>query len=239
MNLGEIRDWFFELSGRGDLVTAAGANAGADKYIQAGTRYLDQMTEHHREIGRVFRLISAGDYFVRFQNCRVIQRVGIATSSEFKGWATKYTLDEIYEDDSYNEPFAEVTRGTPSIYAPAFLRMVGPDDSETEGYIGYMDVMTAWKEYNGVILLPPADQSYHVEVWGKFFSEELSSDSDENLWSINHPEVLVWAAMRELEVSYRNNQGRQDWESAIAGKLYLLERDFVDQSIIDVDQMEG
>lgn len=240
MQLSEIRSWFVEDSGRQDLVNADGSDNGANRYINAASRWLDRKTEIFRQVGVVRRTISAGDFLVKFQQARTITNVGVHTSTQFKGWLERKLYDELkHTQDGYSDPFTNIARGTPIYYTPAYLRQVDTEASNYSGFTDWVNQTSDWKTYNGVILLPPADQSYLVEVWGKFFSSDLVDDTDENFWTVREPSVLVMAALREIEIFYRNTQGKKDWELAIMEELYNMELDFVEDSITDIDQLEG
>lgn len=236
MNLLDIRTWFAKDSGRYDLVDSSFADNGADKYINAGQRWLDRQTEHAKEITRFFRTISSGDYFVRFQDSRVITNVWCGDTSKLDPLERK-TYNELR--GNYDGPFSGETAATPKYFCPAWLRIPESDeDDDMDGYLGYMDVMTGWKTYNGIIIMPPANGDFHVEVWAKAFSRTLVSDTDESFWSVNEPHVLVMAGLRALEVFYRNTQGVNDWTTAINAELFGLGKDFVEE-FSDYDQMEG
>jgi len=78
-----------------------------------------------------------------------------------------------------------------------------------------------------------------IEVWGKFYTEPLQSEDDMNYWSVNHPDALIMAGLRQAEVFNRNTQGLNDYNNAIDDMLVGLDRDVVQQEIANVDQMEG
>ncbi len=236
MNLQEVRQLFAEKSGFLDSVNEDGSDNGADFYLNSGQRYLDKLVERRRDIGRVFRYMGPGSYFVRFRNCRVIHRVGVGTTDSWN-WLTRKNLVELRAE--FSKPFELLDRGAPKYFAPAYLRPYDPSSEDFDGYIGYMDVMTDWKEYDGVILAPPTDQPYHIEVWGKFYSESLESDSDTSYWTINYPDLLIMAAQRQLEAFFRNSQGVQDWTAVIRAEALELGKDFIEEEYFDIDQMEG
>jgi hypothetical protein len=48
-----------------------------------------------------------------------------------------------------------------------------------------------------------------------FVAAALTSNTDENYWSINFPYALVLATARALERGYRNTQGAMDYTNAI------------------------
>lgn len=239
MNLLEIRKWFIQDSGRFDLVKDITnyEDNGADKYIQAGQRYLDRLVSYKNQFARVFRQVDYGSYFVRFKNARTIEDVFILTDGERIPLVRKDYIELL---DMFPQRYDLVETGQPKYWAPAFLRLNQFDeDPLTDGQVGFMDVMPDWKEYNGVMFFPRTDASYGIEIHGKFFSDLLSSDDDESFWSVNEPSILVMAAMREIETFYRNTQGVNDWERAIMSKLYGIEKDFVDDSFDHIHQMEG
>lgn len=239
MNLSEIRDWVVQESGRYDLVEPSGADNGLNKYINAATRWLDKLIEKHSEVGVVYRTLSAGEYMITFTECRSIIRVGVSDASTFYGWLEKKTLDELKSESQYAEPFGSVTSGTPIYYTPAYLRAVNTETSNYTGFADWVNTLSNWKLYNGIILMPPADKDYLIEVRGKFHSEALSADDDENFWSVREPQLLVKATLRELEVFHRNTQGQKDWEMAIRAELFDIEKDFVEQNVTDINQLEG
>jgi len=86
---------------------------------------------------------------------------------------------------------------------------------------------------------PPADGNYTVEIVGLFYSPELSADTDTSFFGTVHPEILLMAANRQLEIDYRNTQGVKDWELAIQTEMLGLGKDLVEEHIAEVSQMEG
>ena len=92
--------------------------------------------------------------------------------------------------------------------------------------------------YNALIFMPPADDTFRLEIVGLFDTPELSADDDENYWSAVHPMALVMAGARALEIMYRNTQGAKDWERSIAIELTGFEMDLVEEEIAEVDQIE-
>jgi len=87
--------------------------------------------------------------------------------------------------------------------------------------------------------MPPTDETVVVEVQGLFYTEKLRADNDESFWSVMHEDLLIMAALRSLEVFYRNTEGRKDWEAAIKDEVSRLGMDAVEEDIAGVDQIEG
>lgn len=243
MNLSTLRAQFEEVSGRSDLVNSDGSDNGANFYIQAGQKYLDRRSNFTKHVGRIFFNISAGDYAAVFQHCRAVHKVFVADADE-RVELTKVDYDTLRGKTYYPDDYSQIDQAQPVYYSPAFLRLAN-DPSQTlssggQGVASLLDVSPGTDyEYNGVIFLPPADQAYTLEVRGLFYSTPLTADTDESYWSVAEPQVLLKAAMRELEVFYRNTEGVKDWTAAIEADLFGLDSDGVEEGIADVTQMEG
>jgi hypothetical protein len=152
----------------------------------------------------------------------------------------KIDYDTLREE--YGKPFGDVDTGTPLYYYPANLR-IHPEGVAMEDIPAKMkyieQMMVAGHEYNGVILVPPPDQDLVLEIFGKFYSPELSVDADTSFWSEVHEFVLVMASMRQLEVFNRNTEGVRDWDAAIFSEVQGIDFDTVEEEISEIDQMEG
>ena len=245
MNLLQLRTKLIQLSGRYDLVldTVNYADNGADFFINAGQRWLDRKMDHRPMVGRLFKTIAAGDVGVTFQLCRTILQVWVIDAAE-----DSRTLLErkspTWAREEYAGAFSETDQGTPLYYYPAYLRTV-PNSltiADLQMYMGFADVtpmLDGEEVYDGIIFLPPSDGSKVIEVWGHFYTPQLLSDTQSTYWSELHPETLLMAAMRMMEVFKRNTEGVKDWDVAVASNLIDLDKDAADDDATDVDQMEG
>ncbi len=243
MNLLEIRQQFRTLSGRNDLVTAAGVDNGADFFINAGMKWLDiQGFQTKKSVGRVFRIAAIGDFAVTFPYCRAIKEVWAATTADGRWQLYKKDVQD-FRETYYNVPSA-ITNGIVTHYTPAYLRAVPKTEStllsDFDAIVGYADVMAGENyEFNGIIFMPPPSVETMIEVWGKFYTEPLEDDGDNNYWSVVHPSILIAAALREVEVFNRNTQGVNDMTNTILDKLSGIDQDAVDEDLSEADQMEG
>lgn len=248
MNLLEFRQFFRSQSGRYDLVDSDGADLGnADTFINAGQKYLDMLLDIPAAKGRVFIDIVAGDYFVKFTLCRSVLEVwciGEDDDGEITRLPlTKYDysdlrgVDELTLDEAYVKTAADIDQDRPVYYAPSVIRLM----KQSVGGIGSsMDVISdGYQTYNGIYLMPPSDGVYAIEVWGNFYSEELSADTDNTFWTAQHPTILYMATMRQLEIVHRNTEGVKDWDLAIGSSIVGIDMDGVAEDITGVDQMEG
>ena len=243
MNLKELRTQFVKRNGRYDLVVNATdwADNGADFYINAGQRYIDRLDTVKKSEGRNFMPLASGGYYVTFPFCRAVKEAWV-----LDGNAQKQLQKIDYEKlrEYYADRQSQTNAGSPTYYFPAGIRLVPESDRLT---IDELDSMIDWTHviidpsynYNAVMLFPPADAAYTVEVVGLFYSPELSADTDNSFWSTVHPEILLMAANRQLEIDYRNTAGVNDWEKAIQSEIFGLGKDLVEEHIAEVNQMEG
>jgi len=240
MTLAEIRALFESRSGRSDLVKESGADDGADFFIQSGQRMLDRMVGMTQSFARSFKTLEIGDYYAIFKGCRAVKEVWIS-NSDGRTELVKVSLSNmrtVYYDDAPDE----ITSGDPVNYCLISLRTYPDADNVIIDYLYdhlLEDDATEDYEYNGIIISPPPDEASQLEVFGLFYSPPLSSDSDTSYWTVNHPEILLMAALYHLEVSYRNTEGANDWLGAIGIQLAEIEKDWVEGDIVGVTQIEG
>lgn len=240
MDLEEIRVAFVNRSGREDLINDDDSDNGADFYINAGQKLLDRMDIIPKSMAKVYETVSSGDWYKIFQHCRAVKQVYVASDED--RWALE-KKDLGWMLLEYPEPIADLDTGNPLYYSPAILRVV-PEESDVitmSKFVGETVQIadTEHYTYNGILFMPPADDDFILEIHGLFYTHELSGDDDESFWSVAYPEILLMAAMYELEVMYRNTEGARDWMAAIRNEVMGLGMDMVEEDIADVDQMEG
>jgi hypothetical protein len=239
--LVEIREQFVKISGRYDLVvdTTDWADNGADFYIQAGSRHLDRQFTTPFSKAKHYEDASADAWYVIFQECRAILDVWIA-NDEYRKKLEFRDVDKFRE--YYNEPPSSIDSGTPTYYTPALLRT--HPQASTIYLEKFVDTTVSESskydyEYNGVMWMPPTDESIIVEVQGLWYSKKMTDDAHKNYWSVNHPEVLVMAACMVLEMSYRNTEGTKDWKGSMDILMLPVEFDVIEQEISARTEMEG
>jgi hypothetical protein len=242
MDLLQIRRKFVQLSGRYDLVVDATdyADNGADFFINAGQMYLDRLGTHTKSQARYWGTLSAGDYYLNITRARAVKRIWVSTTDQ-KWEVVKKDIVSI--KNYYDKPPADLDDGRPLYYAPTVLRNI-PEESDKIiiddfGGTSTDEIVDEHYLYHGIVLYPPADETYRAEVWGLFYTNELSGDDDESWWSVVHPIALVMGAMREMEAMYRNTEGVKDWERAVLAEIIGLDKDLVEEDIAAIDQIEG
>jgi len=243
MNLLQLRKQFVKRNGRYDLVIddVGWADDGANFYINAGQRYLDRFETIKKSQARSYQYVTADDYYVTFQLCRAVQGVYVMDSDGQKK-LEKVDYDKLRA--YYAKPQSDLTTGEPTYYAPVGIRLSPEIDRMSAGEI---TTVTDWAhiivdpsyEYNAVMFYPPADASYTLEITGLFYSPELEADTETSYFATVHPEILLMAANRQLEIDYRNTAGVKDWEAAIQSEIIGLGKDLVEEHISEVNQMEG
>jgi hypothetical protein len=241
LTLVEVRQSFVEKTGRYDLVvdTTDWADAGADFYIQQGSRFLDRLVTTPFSKAKHYEDGSTGDWYKVFQECRAILDVWVA-NDEYRKKLEYRDVDTFRE--YYNEPPSSIDNGTPTYYTPALLRT--HPQSGTMYIEKFVDTSFTESskydyEYNGIMWMPPTDESIIVEVQGLWYSKCMTADAHKNYWSVNHPELLIMAACYILEGMYRNTEGQKDWLGMITTITSGIEKDVIEQEISAATQMEG
>ena len=239
MNLLEIRTKFREISGRYDLVNDDYSDNGADFYINEGRKFLDKLDETQKSWASQFRFVQIGQYSASVQYCRAIKEVWAMTTSA-RWQLEKVDLQDMIAGYMTGLPSARNT-GSPLYYTPTITRY-NPSDAlpeDIQSFIGWVEISSGKvEEYNTILINVPTSELLSLEIKGLFYSPKLVEDTDTNHWSVNHPMLLIRAAMRELEINNRNTQGANDWTNAITTDMKLLGMDLVEELIAGVSQIE-
>lgn len=239
MNLLQLRQQFRTISGRFDLVNEDGSDNGADFYINAGQRHLDRLDQTQKSGGICYRFCEANFWSVQFPYCRAVKEVWAATI-EARWPLEKKTLQDLLAGYFTKLP-SGIDPGTTLYYSPTITRNIPSDitAADFEAFVGYVDVMSGdHYSYNCVLLAPPPSEKLLIEVKGLFYSEDLSVDDSKSYWSEVHPDVLIMAALRHVEIVNRNTQGVRDWDGSIAAAVVGIGKDLVEEEIAEVTQIE-
>jgi len=240
MNLLQIRTKLVQLSGRYDLVvnTTAYADNGANYYINAGQKFLERLVTVPESVGNVYYELAANAYSLSWKHgTRAIQEVWIENADE-RTLLTKVSLQQLKTE--YFD-IATTETGRPAYYAVANLK--GVETTKKDSLATFIENVYAEtvdsSEYRGIVLVPPANQKYVVQIVGLFKNLVLTSDTDSNFWSIVEPDLLVMAAFRSIEIFNRNTEGVNDLTASIMSSIKYIDFDIVEEESYDVDQMEG
>ena len=244
MNLLQIRQWLVKESGRYELVidTTDWADNGADNYIYAGQRLLDDLQNTTHTSGTNMQRLVSGNRHVLFGACKSVQQVFVIDPTTDKKWELDreirtYPRQYANTDDVY----PEVDLGPPVTYEAVNMRAA--PEAEMTGDIDvpadYMQFVEAPHLYNGLLFYPVADQDYIIETHGQFYSPQLMLDEDENYWSLRYPHALVMAAQCVMEMFSRNTEGVKDWMGSLKIILDGIDRNLVADEIAYITKMEG
>lgn len=267
MNLAAIRRQFIIRSGRYDLVRASReemwADAGADFFIRAGQRLLDKQGDFQTgRVGTWHGSLPIRSRTVVVPLCWMVERVVARPLRAERGrWIEVPRMEsrEGFKKCFGTYPFSYTVR--PQLDHPRVkpyqsasaqdipASSVDQTASELEALDSTQSLvleflgkpgewLTIWRDFRPRSH-PHRDHALSLEVTGKFFSDPLIQDEDENFWTLRYPETLLKASLYELEVFYRNSEGAQDWFNAVKQDLLDIESMELLQDIQPKDVMVG
>ena len=227
MTLAQIRAWLLEVTGRNDLsANDSTSRPGFDKYIQAGSIFLDGKFETPKDSGVVEVDLAVGDYYVDLDNFRAVKQVWIADEGSTPLYLAKTSLEGLHGLLEQEEnTFVSVAHGTPRHYAVG-VTQVGDADPLGLGE-------------KRIVFLAPSDAVRKIYVSGLLWSTKLVLDTDVNFWSSVMPHTLVEASWMMIERAYRNREGVNDHLAAIFEDITQIDFDVVEQDIAQIYQMRS
>ncbi len=239
MNLLEVRKMFVKLSGRYDLVidTTDWVDDGANFFLQAGQNMIEKLVGDLPESeGRIWNTISADAYYLGFQSrSRAIFQVWV-NDSESRIELEKVSWGEMKE--LYSSSISSVSTGFPRYFCPAKLREIDATGKNVIGIFSNFSLPVS-SDFRGILIMPPADKDYDLEILGKFLQPELDTDLLENFWTLIYPELLIRAAMYQNELMYRGKESTGKLLNSLMLEISEIEKDGIEETIHGVDQIEG
>jgi hypothetical protein len=240
MDYSDVRKKFAELSGRWDLLTSTYEDAGADFFLNAGQKYLDRMMDTGKMNARYPVIMAAGTIVAKTVGLRSIREVWVV-NVDGKTQLSPCSLQMLRE--YYSEESANVAQGCPAYYAPAILRPFPDTLASTTGMYDVEDLLlysgTAPAQhfnYNGIIVMPPPDSIYTLQIWGLFYSPTLSATLSgsvwtqvKSFWTEVHPEILIEAAIYKLHSLYNNTTAAADYKTALFEDVTGMNHDAADE----------
>jgi len=261
MQLSEFRAQFVELSGRDDLaltpVTAIGTTyylKKADFFIQAASKWLDDNIDIDRKTMHYSYDMTVGTYRLLVPDAKMISKV-----------YAQYDNDNIVEleekeyawiRENYKRKLSQLSNSRPMYWCYGVPEL-GPTQLAltSANYTGdytyeFGDTLFQDEEASvpgtvgryrtsSLLILPPVDGTYTISVVGEFYAKVLRADTDFNLWTRRHPELLMKATLMTLEGFYRNTEGTKDFENFIDKEKLGVEFNKAAQESENVNQMEG
>jgi hypothetical protein len=224
MNLLGIRTKFVELSGRVDLVVdqTGYADNGADFFIQSGQKTLDALLPTQKSSALAIATVSSGDFIIA-TDARSIHGMFLIRDDESVEGELKQLLPNVYRERFGYKNGLVTEGGRPQYFTIENIR----DESNVPD-----------STFSQVLVIGPTpDASYDIIIDGLYYPQKLVNDTDENFWSINHPDTLVQAGLYALERFYRNTQGMNDHMAAIMRDVQGIDYDIAEQEAAITDQM--
>jgi hypothetical protein len=229
MDLLVVRQNFIRQSGRYDLATTglnfADTDAGADYFINAGSRYLDTHQEHPLSEAQWDLAMAIGDCIADIKQLRSPSQVWFTTALGVEAQLEKKRMDELltlYPSRSLT------TSGAPLIWAQVIATYA---PAQLPSGIG--------AEYRRIMIMPPTDAAITLNVYGEFHQLELTANTEYNYWSENYGDLLVLAALMTLEESNRNTSGVNDYLTAIERRLDGIDKDLVESEFSGDAHLKG
>jgi hypothetical protein len=246
----ELRTQIIDISGHYELVDSSYGDNGIDKYIYKAQRMLERKFNYGPAKATYATDLAAGTYMVELSDCRVVEEVWML-GTDYRSQLRKVIPSEEksiwsgWHDCYLTKPFSSIDSGRSRFYYPTNLRRypnsaTGSGDSTT-----LQSYLTTSSPYDptitGLIILPPTDIAYAIQVTGLFYNPQLNSDNDDdyNFWTYNHPDLLIMATLQMLETFYRSTGAIDKWKREIAVNIDDIDKDFVEQQISDINEMDG
>ena len=85
--------------------------------------------------------------------------------------------------------------------------------------------------YEGIVFDCLADQVYNIDLWAKFHSMKLSSDTDKSLWTVKYPMALILMTKFVLEGRMSSVQGARDAMAALQPLLDGIDNETVEYEL--------
>lgn len=235
----QMRRRFVELSGHYELVLDAEQNDwgdnGADDYIRAAQRRLDDEFTYHKSDAFLYHKLTAGQSVVTFNWARLIKQVWIADGTGKRTELFRLTARQMREE--FNDTtLAAISQDTPRYWAPIVSMLAPSQIGETSGTFasaGFVDydqvVFTEAYFSKSIAVMPPPTGATTVQVLASWYSPTLSDDSDVCFWS-QFPELLIRGARAELEMDlHRNTTGYRGFLEGLMPRLSRLEDNLLEE----------
>lgn len=241
MNLAEIRQKFLQVSGRTDLGNGNNLSvvdskysiakfetpvkfntpiAGADFYINTAQKYLDNRIElpelkmlivdELRVKESTFILPNVVRYFIQIL------------------WNSK-----VLERTNFDMRMLQQLPGSPYYWCISPMRTFG-DKNNFLNFIERKKLLVdslAFQDFNKdenncicIRIAPAPSDSGMLSILVQAYSNPLVKDTDESIWSIKYPDLLVTSALYYLEKDYRNTEGAKDYNAAVEREISIINR---------------
>ena len=210
-------------------------------HVQIGSTILETIENLVSKLNTQSSIVTASKYSATQV---LVQYYLVGTAGNSVSWAVSdagMTLDDTTLGAAIAGRANQITSGRPIYWAPVIST---PHPELTLSGLATLDshdLLFGLERFSkdGILFMPPADQSYVLTIFGYFFSK-MEADADISYHSENYPELLVMASALVLEAFYRNTQGVQDWLSSINLFLKGIDHDLVrEEMVLSGNQLRG
>lgn len=235
----EVKQQVVRDSGHYELVvdTTGWADNGIHFHINAAQRWLSRQFEYEKAEATLSKLLTAGTSLVQLARARYVKDVWLAdatgssrTQLERITWRR---MRELYA----SVPLSEIDNGTPLYWCPRPIQLAPEQFSEDASSLATagntdLDFYVYGNAYltSGIIILPPPDAAFTLNVHATWLDKELTVDGDVSFWSVAAPELLADATRLSIERRlHRNSQGVNDFVAPLLADLQQIYFDLVDE----------
>lgn len=232
-----------------------------DQYLNKGIKFLDKITYSKVLNSRYFILLKAGTNAIvlpsELRSIRElwVQNLTVPTDSYYR----RLRLGKISFTDLRNPYFDTTTvNGRPQYYCPIIGGILSNLTANKLSFYCDLGDVTLDEGLSRVIgIWPTADIDYPIEVHGNFFSPPITSVTATsngsysieptvpaetgNWWTINHPELVILAALYTQDRTYRNTSGGLELLNHILADVKSINDDDVEEDSMtsECSVMEG
>jgi hypothetical protein len=225
-----------------DVSLSDGANTWTDNgtwavsngWVKHTAGDVNSFEQVHAQLGKGYLLTANSYYLVGFE----IREQPIAQANGLRidlcgTYGTYRTIDGVY--------YEVIKAGSATPYFAL------EPDTDFTGKVGRFSVKlipetsdvnlfrSNWEEtVNSVIILPPADGVYELELYGDFYTPFLVHNGDVNFWTLGYSMLLAQAANVFIEGGMRNTAGVRDFMTILDSNVKAMKSHNILQSVANV-----
>ncbi len=230
-------------TGRNDL----SSNSRFELYANMAQQWLDTTILHMKSRSWYRVDIAAATIKVEIQDCWAIDEVWYVDSDGERALIKEVSDERI--KSKYFKQVSDLTAGVPSVYAPIEVGLTpNQDDLTSENFTDeftYGSEITKFGDhyaYNAILLMPPADAVYTIEILGYFYSKTLTTagaSTEKSYWTEVWPYFLIQATTLFIEDGMRNSEGFRDRLQGLSTSMEGIRKMQVMEMSGNVNQMKG
>jgi len=128
----------------------------------------------------------------------------------------RYYVDEGGDLDTLRDDFRAITK----------IRFVVVASNGDYMDLDNVRLVLLQSSQGNVMVMPPADQTYTVNVKARVWGTDFVQNTDKTYWGNRHPDILITAIKRQIaEELSRNRTEVEEYDAVLNEQLFELERD--------------